>query len=66
MVVEIDHEKCHMCGGYSEPVCVEACPTTAITKREKTVEVTEFLCEDCNECAFKCPDKAVKTKKMTF
>jgi len=28
--------------------------------------VTEFLCEDCNECGFACPDKAMEIKKVTW
>lgn len=70
MVVEIDYSKCKLCGAYEKPVCVDKCPTTAVVVRvqdkAKKVEVTEFLCEDCNECGFACPDKAIKIKKVTF
>lgn len=66
MVVEIDHEKCTLCGTYVEPVCIDRCPTSAMSIRNKRIEVTEFLCEDCNECGFACPDKAIKITIVTF
>ena len=70
MVVEIDYSKCRLCGTYDKPVCVDKCPTSAVAIRDyekgKRIEVTEFLCEDCNECGFACPDKAIKLKKVTF
>lgn len=66
VVAEIDYDKCKMCGAYDKPICVDVCPTTAISQRNKRVQVTEFLCEDCNECGFRCPDKAIKIKDVTF
>ncbi len=66
MVAEIDYNKCKLCGGYAEPICVDKCPASAITLRHKKVEVTEFLCEDCNECGCVCPDKAIKIKVVTW
>lgn len=70
MVAEIDYDKCTLCGTYKVPVCVERCPTGSATLREKDgkpkVEVTEFLCEDCNECGFRCPDKAITIKEITW
>ena len=50
MVVEIDHDKCSLCGTYVEPICIDRCPCSAIRISDKKIEVTEFLCEDCNEC----------------
>ena len=47
MVVEINHETCNLCGGYNEPLCIDKCPDAALSLRDKRVEVTEFLCEDC-------------------
>jgi MinD superfamily P-loop ATPase len=66
MVVEIDPKKCKMCSTFSGPACVDKCPDYALSLREKTIVVTEFLCEDCNECSMVCPDKAIKIKKVTF
>jgi MinD superfamily P-loop ATPase len=68
MVIEIDHEKCTLCGTFVEPVCVERCPCDAvrINRDVKRIEVTEFLCEDCNECGFACPDEAITIVKVTF
>jgi len=70
LVVEVDLTKCRFCGAYDKPICVDVCPTTAIQVREeagsKRIVVTEFLCEDCNECGFRCPDKAIKIKDLTF
>jgi MinD superfamily P-loop ATPase len=31
----------------------------AIRVQDDKIVVTEFLCEDCNECGFTCPDKAI-------
>jgi Fe-S-cluster-containing hydrogenase component 2 len=66
MVVEIDYGKCRMCGAYDKPICVDNCPTTAISQRDKEIAVTEFLCEDCGECCVRCPDGAIKIKEVTF
>lgn len=66
MVVEIIYQKCRLCGGVDKPICIDVCPTTAVSLRENKIVVTEFLCEDCNECGFHCPDVAIKVKKMTF
>ncbi len=66
MVAEVDHKICKLCGGYNEPLCIDKCPDSAIALRGNRIEVTEFLCEDCNECGFICPDKAIKIKTVTF
>lgn len=66
MVAEVDYSKCNMCGGYSKPICVENCPNSAITQRDKKIMIIGFLCEDCNECGFRCPFKAISIKKLTF
>jgi MinD superfamily P-loop ATPase len=66
MVVEIDPEKCQLCGAYIEPICIDRCPCSALRIRDKKIEVTEFLCEDCNECGYACPDKAITIKVVTF
>ena len=66
MVIEIDYEKCNLCGAYVDPICVDRCPTSAIRITDKKIEVTEVLCEDCNECGVVCPDKAITIKVVTF
>ena len=44
-----------MCGGLTNPRCVEICPDAAVRVQDGRVVVTEFLCEDCNECGIVCP-----------
>ena len=66
MVVEINDDKCNMCGAFCIPICVERCPTTALSVRDRKIAVTEFLCEDCNECGFACPDKAITITEVTW
>jgi len=57
-----------MCGGTVQPLCIEACPDSAIRVQDNRVVVTEFICEDCNECGCVCPDKAISVplEKVTF
>jgi MinD superfamily P-loop ATPase len=68
MAAQINYDKCTMCGGYSQPMCVEICPDSAIRVQDGRPVVTEFLCEDCNECGCVCPDKAIEVplEKVTF
>jgi len=68
MAAQIDLEKCTMCGGFQLPLCVEICPDQAIRVQNDRVVVTEFLCEDCNECGCVCPDGAIEVplEKVTF
>jgi MinD superfamily P-loop ATPase len=66
MVAEVDQKLCRLCGGYCEPLCIDKCPDEAITLRGDRIEITEFLCEDCNECGFICPDNAITIKTVTF
>lgn len=68
MVAQIDYTKCRLCGGNKEPLCVEICPDKAIRVQGGRVVVTEFLCEDCNECGCVCPDEAITVplEKVTF
>jgi ferredoxin len=47
MAAQIDLDKCTMCGGLTEPLCVEVCPDLAIRIQDGRPVVTEFLCEDC-------------------
>lgn len=68
MAAQVDMNKCNMCGGLIQPLCVESCPDLAIRVQDDRVVVTEFLCEDCNECGIVCPDRAitVPVDKITF
>jgi Fe-S-cluster-containing hydrogenase component 2 len=68
MAAQIDLDKCAMCGGAVQPLCVEACPDSALRVQDARVVVTEFLCEDCNECGCVCPAGAitVPVEKLTF
>ena len=68
MAAQVDPKKCRMCGGAVQPLCVESCPDAAIRVQDRRVVVTEFLCEDCNECGVVCPDRAISVSvvKVTF
>lgn len=68
MAAQIDMEKCTMCGGLVQPICVEVCPDAAIRVQDGRPVVTEFICEDCNECGCACPDQAIEIplSKVTF
>ena len=66
MVAEVDYEKCTLCGAFIDPICIDKCPTTAVRISDGKIEITEFLCEDCNECGFACPDKAITIKTITW
>ena len=68
MAAQIDYDKCGMCGGNTQPLCVEVCPDLAIRVQDGRVVVTEFICEDCNECGIACPDGAIAVplEKVTF
>jgi MinD superfamily P-loop ATPase len=68
MAAQVDPGKCKKCGGAVQPLCVEVCPDEAIRVQGDRIVVTEFLCEDCNECGFICPDHAISIPldKITF
>ena len=68
MAAQVDPKKCTMCGGTAQTLCIETCPDAAIRVQDNRVVVTEFLCEDCNECGSVCPDKAISVPvgKVTF
>ena len=68
MAAQVDLDKCTMCGGSTEPICVEVCPDQAVRTQDGRIVVTEFICEDCNECGCVCPDNAISVPldKVTF
>ena len=53
MAAKIDTEKCTGCG-----VCVDVCPTEAITINE-VASVDEEKCVDCGTCVDECPNEAI-------
>ena len=68
MAAQVDTQKCTMSGGVTQPICIEVCPDSAIRVQDNRIVVTEFLCEDCNECGCACPDGAITVplEKVTF
>ncbi len=68
VAAQVDTKKCNMCGGLVDPVCIEVCPDEAIRVQNNRIVVTDFLCEDCNECGCACPDGAISipVSKVTF
>ena len=60
--------QCTMCGGNVQPLCVEICPDHAVRVQDGRPVVTEFLCEDCNECGGIRADRAISVpvEKVTF
>lgn len=58
MVAVVDPEQCEGCA-----VCVDACPTDAITMNESDKAVVdEETCSDCGECVDACPTNAISMK----
>ncbi|HEC82053.1 MAG TPA: 4Fe-4S dicluster domain-containing protein [Thermoplasmatales archaeon] len=53
MVAKIDKDSCVACG-----VCVDACPSGAITV-ESVAVVDESKCVDCGACVDACPSGAI-------
>lgn len=44
------------CNHCAEPVCLQACPTKAITKRaDGIVEINQKICMGCRYCEWVCP-----------
>ena len=53
-------EKCNSCG-----VCIQACPSKAISATSKGVAVNSISCTGCGICVPKCPTEAVDLKNST-
>lgn len=53
MAAKVDKDKCTACG-----VCVDACPTEAITL-DDVAKVDEEKCVDCGTCVDECPNEAI-------
>ena len=54
VTVRIDNMKCGLCG-----LCVEACPSNAITRVVDTFKVDSFKCSGCAACVVACPTGAI-------
>jgi len=55
-VIEIDKEKCTLCGK-----CVEACPKNILAIENKKLEVKDLMaCTMCKACAEACPEEAIE------
>lgn len=50
----VDEDLCTGCG-----ICVESCPSGAITMRGRTAEIEAGLCTSCGTCAQDCPQGAI-------
>ncbi len=54
MVATIDSDECTGCG-----LCVDDCPTDAISLNDDVASVDDGLCIDCNICVDICPTDAI-------
>lgn len=54
MAVKIDKEKCVACG-----VCVDVCPTEALSVEGDYAVCNAELCVDCGACIPECPTEAI-------
>ena len=54
MAVNIDKGKCIGCG-----VCVEVCPTDALSLEDDIAVCDADLCVDCGVCIPECPEEAI-------
>lgn len=52
--IEVDREKCILCGA-----CVSPCPTGAITLTMERLEIDDQSCIRCKACVEACPFKAL-------
>lgn len=57
----IDQKKCREC---SLPSCLENCPTRALTKTEKGLQLDMGACLFCADCQTHCPQGAIKFTKQ--
>lgn len=47
-------DECTSCG-----VCVEACPTEAISEGDEIYVIDSALCDDCGDCVEECPVECI-------
>jgi NAD-dependent dihydropyrimidine dehydrogenase PreA subunit len=50
----VDQRKCQGCG-----ICIDECPTGAITLAASVAVIDQNLCTDCGICADLCPEGAI-------
>jgi heterodisulfide reductase subunit A len=53
-------EKCNACG-----LCLQVCPTKAISIKRNRVTIDSILCTGCGICVPKCPTEAIDLKNFT-
>lgn len=56
--IEIDSDTCQLCG-----VCVNKCPTQAMSIEDENIVVDTEKCILCDSCEVTCPANAIKLKK---
>jgi ferredoxin len=50
----IDEDECTGCG-----VCLEYCPSEAITMLDRVAQIDQSLCNECGTCSEVCPQNAI-------
>ena len=55
----VDEEKCTGC-----EICLDSCPTGAISMIEHKAQIKVNKCTDCGECSRICPQEAIYSDKI--
>ncbi len=60
--IEIDEEKCQVCGA-----CADICPTNAISfPKDRKIEVNEEVCLFCKACVKVCAVEAIRVRRKSI